>query len=520
MPTWSGVGPASIETTRITALSDSALLLSRVLERETRKQSVIKRVRQPAGRRPAQSTLLRKDSSSRGWNLLRKVSISKTITDARRGSGHGLPYIRVESRIAGVRRRIWTMFNDPMSSLLGRYISFVLLCAVFAGSLIFVLQTEPSLSTFAEQLTTAEHVCIYLFSVEFVVRVACAPHYVSFFLDIFNWIDLVSVMPFYLELMLNMKSASSVGVIRIMRLLRVARILKLSRYTSSIQTFMRAITLSAKPLFMLLFLMAIAMMVFSSAMYFAEYTESGCRLAQYSKVCSLNQVPLPPDPCCDPNPFYSIAAAFWWCIVSMTTVGYGDDVPVTPLGKLIASFTMMSGMLILALPISVIGSNFQQVMKEALQSTMKTNMALVTGKEVLRRDEIKEILRSYNIVGEHININPDELIALYDVNHTGTLEDNELRRFQHDLEELHKTMEMHQMHIAPTLHDKSRRFTQAATLSRLQQATDEKDEHMDMLDELIEMRLLESEVRIEAQLNKIVNLLAGLEKRVELLQMS
>ncbi|KDO24717.1 hypothetical protein SPRG_10251 [Saprolegnia parasitica CBS 223.65] len=327
-------------------------------------------------------------------------------------------------------------------------------------------------------------------------------------------------MPHYMELMLNMKSASSVGVIRIMRLLRVARILKLSRYTSSIQTFMRAMALSAKPLFMLLFLMAIAMMVFSSAVYFAEYTESGCRLAQYSKVCSPNQVPLPPDPCCDPNPFYSIAASFWWCIVSMTTVGYGDDVPVTPLGKLIASFTMMSGMLILALPISVIGSNFQQVMKQALQSTMKKNMALLTGKGVLRRHEIKEILRSYNVVGEHIDINPDELIALYDTNHTGTLEDNELLCFKKDLEDLHKTMETHHMHIAPTLHDKSRRFTQATTLSRLQQAADEKDEHMDMLDELIEMRLLESEVRIEAQLNKIVTLLSVLEKRVELLQMS
>ncbi|KDO24716.1 hypothetical protein SPRG_10250 [Saprolegnia parasitica CBS 223.65] len=181
MATRSGVGPAPIQAARLTALSDSALLLSRVLERETRKQSVIKRVRQPAGRRLAEASLLRKDSTSRGWSLLRNVPISKTIADVRRGSRLGLPFIRVESRLSGLRRRIWSMFNDPMSSLLGRYISFVLLCAVFAGSLIFVLQTEPSLSSFAEQLTTAEHVCIYLFSVEFVVRIACAPDYVSFF---------------------------------------------------------------------------------------------------------------------------------------------------------------------------------------------------------------------------------------------------------------------------------------------------------------------------------------------------
>jgi len=81
----------------------------------------------------------------------------------------------------------------------------------------------------------------------------------------------------------------------------------------------------------------------------------------------------------------SIAAAFWWCIVSMTTVGYGDDVPVTPAGKIIASLTMMTGMLILALPISVIGSNFQKVMKEVLHETMEKNMDMVNSNKVLRR---------------------------------------------------------------------------------------------------------------------------------------
>ncbi|OQR97323.1 Voltage-gated Ion Channel (VIC) Superfamily [Achlya hypogyna] len=512
----SGPTEATVGEELLPTLSDSALLLSRVLERETRKQSIIKRVRQPA-RRPADPAIPL--VTAKGWGVVRKST--RTLLEMRRkSSSKVLVYPTVSSPIS-LRGRVWQLFQDPMSSLLGRYVSFVLLSAVFAGSVIFVLQTEPALAYVADQLSTAEHVCIYLFSIEFALRLGCTPSYTNFVLDFFNWIDLISIMPYYIELFLNTKGASSVGFIRIMRLLRVARILKLSRYTSSIQTFMKAMSLSAKPLFMLLFLMAIAMMVFSSAMYFAEYTDSGCRQAQYSKACSPNQLPPPPIPCCDPNPFYSIAATFWWCIVSMTTVGYGDDVPVTPLGKLIASFTMMSGMLILALPISVIGSNFQQVMKEALQLTIKKNMELVTGKDILRRDEIKEILRSYQIIGEDIDINPDELIALYDVNHTGTLEDQELLRFQKDLNDLHTTMQAHHMCLSPHVSERARKFTQSNTIAKLQRIDtphDPLNDQMDALEELLEMRLLESEVRMEAKLNKIIHLLAGLEKQVEMLQ--
>ncbi|OQR94460.1 Voltage-gated Ion Channel (VIC) Superfamily, partial [Thraustotheca clavata] len=336
------------ESTSTTSLSESALLLSRVLERETRKQSVIKRVRK---RRDAATThtlntgpaprslwgVVRKATLSRSSNVLKlksKAISQNTLQISGLTSVNGLPSFPVAS--TSLRQRIWSLFHDPMSSTLARYVSIVLLGAVFVGSTIFIMQTEPSLASISPQLTM--HTCIYLFSAEFAIRILCTPSYLDFFRDFFNYIDLISILPYYIELILNTKSASSVGVIRIMRLLRVARILKLSRYTSSIQTFMKAMSLSAKPLFMLMFLVAIAMIVFSSAVYFAEYTESGCRAPQYSKLCDPDQLPPPPDP------FHSIAATFWWCIVSMTTVGYGDEVPVTPWGKFIASIAMMSGM--------------------------------------------------------------------------------------------------------------------------------------------------------------------------------
>ena len=68
--------------------------------------------------------------------------------------------------------------------------------------------------------------------------------------------------------------------------------------------------------------------------------------------------------CVDPNPFTSIPASFWWSMVTATTVGYGDHVPVRPLGKLVAAVTMISGIIILALPVTVISSRFAAVLRE------------------------------------------------------------------------------------------------------------------------------------------------------------
>merc|ERR1719183_2991765 len=66
----------------------------------------------------------------------------------------------------------------------------------------------------------------------------------------------------------------------------------------------------------------------------------------------------------DPAQFSSIPASFWWAIVTMTTVGYGQHVPVTTAGKLIAAFTMLFGILLIALPMAIVGNKFQEVYME------------------------------------------------------------------------------------------------------------------------------------------------------------
>ncbi|RHY79611.1 hypothetical protein DYB26_001992 [Aphanomyces astaci] len=261
--------------------------------------------------------------------------------------------------------------------------------------------------------------------------------------------------------------------------------------------------------------------VFSSAMYFAELTDSPkqCRDPLQSKACHPTQNPA--ANCCEMNPFYSIAATFWWCIVSMATVGYGDDYPVTPVGKFIATLTMMSGMLILALPISVIGSNFQHVMKEEVQDAMQKSLDTLSTLEVVQKKKMIEILNGFNILGDGIDIDPDELIALYDVHKTGRLEAEALVQFRRDLEALQKhnlTIALPPMFLQKEEQQKQR-LSCASSIAEMRNGHhDPLAKQLEAMEEILEIRLLETEVRFENKLNALVKLVAQMEKKIAILR--
>ncbi|CAD5216826.1 unnamed protein product [Bursaphelenchus xylophilus] len=193
--------------------------------------------------------------------------------------------------------------------------------------------------------TIVETTCIIWFSIEYFLRLAVAPNRLTFMCGILNVVDLIAILPFYMELFLktcgyDVDSLSDIKgaflVVRIMRVLRVVRILKLSRYSTGMKTFALTLRSSARQLGMMGMVLFTGVIFFSTLLYFVEKDEPG-------------------------SPFTSIPSAFWWAIVTMSTVGYGDQIPKTILGKTIASGAILSGVLVLALPITIIVDNFMKV---------------------------------------------------------------------------------------------------------------------------------------------------------------
>ncbi|XP_043915614.1 potassium voltage-gated channel subfamily A member 2-like [Protopterus annectens] len=260
--------------------------------------------------------------------------------------------------------QLWLLHEHPESSKIAKVIAVVSILVIVISIAIFCLETVPDLRNeqsfastpaneaenilmtnqnsqymFSNPFFIIESICIAWFSYEFLVRLFACPSKVAFCKDIMNIIDIVSMLPYYITLCIDMtkekagQQVMSFAFLRIIRVLRIFRIFKLSRYSKGLQILGQTLKASLKELGMLIFFLFISVIFFSSAVYFADID----------------------DPT---SQFQSIPDAFWWAIITMTTVGYGDMKPVTIGGKIVGSICAIAGVLTIALPVPVIVSNF------------------------------------------------------------------------------------------------------------------------------------------------------------------
>jgi voltage-gated potassium channel len=180
---------------------------------------------------------------------------------------------------------------------------------------------------------------ISVFTVEYFLRiwtVTLSPEYrrpirgrVSFMATPFGIIDLLSFLPFYLIPFIPLNLFS----FRFFQILRVLRVLKISHYVPYWQVFVKVFQAKKNELKVIGFIILFLLVTSSSIMYFLEYPYQPLR-------------------------FSSIPATMWWAIVTMTTVGYGDLVPITITGKILAGLLALSGLLMFVLPTALLGSGF------------------------------------------------------------------------------------------------------------------------------------------------------------------
>ena len=255
-----------------------------------------------------------------------------------------------------LQRRIWQLFEHPDSSIYARILAFWSLAVILVSIVTFCLESLPQFNCDEASKSSSksnstsdsnpcsgrkgqpwlsiEIVCIVWFTFEYLVRLLSSPQKAKFLKSFLNIIDLIAILPYYITLPLDNASGGSFAVLRVIRLVRVFRIFKLSRHSKGLQILGQTLRASMRELGMLIFFMLIVVVLFSSAIYYAEgqsYPETD---------------------------FTSIPGAFWWSVVTMTTVGYGDKYPQTWQGKLVGSICALSGVLTIALPVPVIVSNF------------------------------------------------------------------------------------------------------------------------------------------------------------------
>ncbi|KAK3280929.1 hypothetical protein CYMTET_11255 [Cymbomonas tetramitiformis] len=248
------------------------------------------------------------------------------------------------------RKELYDLLEVPHSSPQAYYIALVILLLIITSSIFFCVETLQVVRDDEDVIhfiRSSDTVFITVFTTEYIVRCLVSGNMLQFIFTLNNMIDAVAILPFYVELVIG---KGQVIDLRFLRLARVFRVFKLSRYGTRMDMVFDALRESKDILAMLSVNLVILVVVFSSLTYFAEKNEVD-------------------------TPFTSIPATCWWCIVTVLTVGYGDMYPVTTLGQLIATVLMVLSVIVLALPITIIGSCFSNEWvryKEDLQVAERT----------------------------------------------------------------------------------------------------------------------------------------------------
>ena len=198
-------------------------------------------------------------------------------------------------------------------------------------------------------LRIAEWTFTIMFTVEYILRIYSIRRSFSYIFSFFGIIDLLAILPTYLSLF--MPGTEVFAIIRVLRVLRIFRVLKLVQFTGEADMLMTAMIASRRKVFIWLFLVMNIVIILGSVMYLVEGGNTG---------------------------FDSIPRSIYWAVVTLTTVGYGDVVPLTSLGQALASFIMVLGYSIIAVPTGIVTSEITFAAK-----SIKEQRCVVCGKEGL-----------------------------------------------------------------------------------------------------------------------------------------
>ncbi|MFQ5754431.1 MAG: ion transporter, partial [bacterium] len=245
------------------------------------------------------------------------------------------------------KRRIFEILDIASSEdLPSKIFDLFIMTLISLNVIAVVLETVKSLaSKYSDFFTTFEVISVVVFTLEYVLRLwTCTSKKefsksvvgrIRFALTPIVLIDLMAILPFYLPMLIKL----DLRFLRALRLFRLFRMFKLARYSESMQTLGYVFREKKEELIITIFAVLLLLVFTSSLMYFIE-----------------NQG--------QPDAFSSIPAAMWWGVATLTTVGYGDIYPLTPIGKLLGAMIAILGVGLFALPAGILASGFASVIQK------------------------------------------------------------------------------------------------------------------------------------------------------------
>ncbi len=237
----------------------------------------------------------------------------------------------------------------------GKLFDIILLVVIIYSIVIVMLESVSSYDTdYHEFFNISEWIVTILFSIEYFLRIVCVKKPSKYIFSFYGVIDLLSTIPKYLSFFFA--GSQYFTALRALRLLRVFRILKLVRFLGESNKLLKAVNASKTKIFVFVFFVLIISVILGTVMYLVEGPQHG---------------------------FTSIPHSIYWTIVTLTTVGYGDISPETPLGQFIATFIMIIGYGIIAVPTGIVSAEYVASKKTEFD---KGRSCESCGADILRND--------------------------------------------------------------------------------------------------------------------------------------
>jgi len=223
----------------------------------------------------------------------------------------------------------------------GRVFDIALLVVIIISvALVMMESVSTLLIKYSWEFYVAEWIITGIFSIEYILRIIAINKPKKYIFSFYGIVDLLSTLPSYIGFIFG--GANLLFAIRALRLLRVFRILKITRYIGESQKLVNALKNSKAKILVFLFAVIIICVIAGTLMHLVEGSTGG---------------------------FDNIPLSIYWCIVTLTTVGFGDIAPVTPLGRFIAALIMIMGYGIIAVPTGIVSAEYSKATDKPINNT-------------------------------------------------------------------------------------------------------------------------------------------------------